>query len=79
MRWRATGRPAGGRGPGRDLNLLDGDRLTAPGYHRVLKLRSTIADLAGEQAIASAHLAEALQCRPKMEMVRSRCWALNYG
>ncbi|HET8628128.1 MAG TPA: YifB family Mg chelatase-like AAA ATPase [Thermomicrobiales bacterium] len=39
--------------------------LSARAYHRVLKLARTIADLAGEAAIGAAHLAEALQYRPK--------------
>lgn len=43
-------------------------QLSARAYHRVLKLARTIADLAGENEIAPAHLAEALQYRPKMEM-----------
>lgn len=34
-------------------------------YHRVLKLARTVADLAGAEAIGAAHLAEALQYRPK--------------
>ncbi len=34
-------------------------------YHRVLKLGRTIADLAGEETIGMAHLAEALQYRPR--------------
>jgi magnesium chelatase family protein len=37
--------------------------LSARAYHRVLKLARTIADLAGEEAIAAPHLAEALQYR----------------
>ena len=37
--------------------------LTARGFHRVLKVARTIADLAGTSAIASDHVAEALQYR----------------
>jgi magnesium chelatase family protein len=40
-------------------------QLTARAFHRVLKLGRTIADLAGEEAITPAHLAEALQYRPR--------------
>ena len=42
--------------------------LSGRGYHRVLKLARTIADLAGCDQIQSTHLAEALQYRPKIMM-----------
>ncbi len=38
-------------------------QLSAWGYHRVLKLARTIADLDGKLAIGTAHVAEALQYR----------------
>ena len=41
-------------------------QLTARAYHRVLKLARTIADMAGSECIQPAHLAEALQYRPKI-------------
>jgi magnesium chelatase family protein len=37
--------------------------LSARAYHRVLKLARTIADLVGSDAIAAAHVAEAIQYR----------------
>ena len=39
--------------------------LSARAYHRVLKLSRTIADLAGCDLIGPAHVAEAVQYRPR--------------
>ena len=38
-------------------------RLSARGYHRVLKVARTIADLAGAATVAKPHIAEALSYR----------------
>lgn len=50
---------------GRDMltRAADRFRLTARGYHRVLKVARTIADLAGEPQVRRPHVAEALSYR----------------
>jgi magnesium chelatase family protein len=40
-------------------------QLTARSFHRMLKISRTIADLSGAEVIRPAHLAEALQYRPR--------------
>jgi magnesium chelatase family protein len=39
--------------------------MSARSYHRILRLARTIADLAGSGKIETAHLAEAIQYRPR--------------
>jgi magnesium chelatase family protein len=45
--------------------LVDSGRLSARGYHRLLKVARTIADLDNSKDILQKHVSEALMYRPK--------------
>jgi magnesium chelatase family protein len=48
-------------------SAADAMRLTARGYHRVLKVARTLADLDGEEQLGRIHLAEALSYRSRID------------
>jgi magnesium chelatase family protein len=47
-------------------DAADAMKLTARGYHRVLKVARTLADLDGEEKVQRLHLAEALSYRSRV-------------
>jgi magnesium chelatase family protein len=49
-------------------NAVNNLHMSARGFHRILKLARTIADLSESSSIQADHIAEALQYRPKTEM-----------
>jgi magnesium chelatase family protein len=59
-------------GPGATLlrDAADAMRLSARGYHRVLRVARTLADLDGAETIGRVHLAEALSYRALADEIR---------
>ena len=46
-------------------SAMESLKLSARGYHRVLRVARTIADLEGSSAVCTDHVAEALRYRPR--------------
>src|SRR5262249_20758850 len=65
---RVARRDAGGLALLRDA--ADAMRLSARGYHRVLRVARTLADLDGAEKVGRVHLAEALSYRALVDEVR---------
>jgi magnesium chelatase family protein len=51
-------------------DAADAMRLSARGYHRVLRVARTLADLDGAEKVGRVHLAEALSYRALADEVR---------
>ena len=51
-------------------DAADAMRLSARGYHRVLRVARTLADLDGAEKVARVHLAEALSYRALTDEIR---------
>ncbi|NVO14347.1 MAG: YifB family Mg chelatase-like AAA ATPase [Rhodoplanes sp.] len=51
-------------------DAADAMRLTARGYHRVLRVARTLADLDGSERVGRLHVAEALAYRARLDEVR---------
>ena len=64
------------RADGAGMSLLrdaaDAMQLSARGYHRVLRVARTLADLDGAETVGRVHLAEALSYRALADEVRQR-------
>ena len=54
-------------------NAVNQLHLSTRGFHRILKLGCTIAELENVKHIKSSHIAEALQHRPKEKLNVSFC------
>jgi magnesium chelatase family protein len=61
---------AGGTGLALLRDAADSMRLSARGYHRVLRVARTLADLDGAERVGRVHLAEALSYRALADEVR---------